>query len=94
MFGLFQKKDPNRCPISEENRIWLEKSFSFLLSIFDINKIKKKTILIPHHSDFPITYNGEVQSAIDTLKIVSRQIEVEFEEIELNFYDEGVSEIK
>jgi len=93
MFGLFDKKDPNRCPIADENRIWLEKSFSFLLEIFNKEKIKQRAILIPHHSNFPIKYNGESQTAIDTLKIVAKQMEVEFDEIELDFYDEGLTEI-
>src|ERR1700733_9658629 len=93
MFGLFDKKDPNRCPITEENRVWLESSFSLLLNIFDNEKIKQRAILIPHHSDFQIKYNGETQTAIETLKIVAKQMEVEFDEIELNFYDEGVREI-
>src|ERR1017187_6738927 len=93
MFGLFDKKDPNRCPVSDDNRMRLEKNFSLLMDIFDREKIKQKKILIPHHSIFPIKYNGDTQTAFDTLKIVAEQMEVEFDEIQLNFYDEGVDAI-
>ena len=93
LFELFNKKYPNRCPISHDNRIWLEKSFSLLLDIFDKEKIRHSKILIPGHSNFPIKYNGNTQTAFDTLKIVAGQMEVEFDEIQLNLYDEGVNAI-
>jgi len=93
MFGLFNKKDPNRCPVTEENRIWIETSFNFLLNTFDKQKIKEREILIPHHSHFPIRYNGSDQTAIDTLAIVAKQMEVNPDDIHLDFYSEGPSEI-
>jgi len=93
MFGLFSKKDPNRCPVPEENRLWLERSFSLLVNIFGKEKIKERNILFPHHSCFPIKYNGEAETATETLKIVAKQMEVEFDDIELNLYNQGLSEI-
>jgi hypothetical protein len=93
MFGLFDKQDPNRCPIPEDNRIWLENSFSMLLDMFGKELIKKRKIVIPHHSDFPIKYNGDEKTAIDTLQIVAKQMEVAIEDIHLDFYSEGTKEI-
>jgi hypothetical protein len=93
MFGLFGKKIPDKCPISEDNRIWLEKSFSLLLDIFDRQKIKQRKILVPHHSDFPIKYNGTDQNAFDTIKIVAAQMDVDFDDIQLDFYNDGVREL-
>jgi hypothetical protein len=93
LFELFNKKYSNRCPVSYDSRIWLEKSFSLLFDIFDKEKIKQKKILIPHHSSFPIKYNGNTQTAFDTLKIVAEQMEVEIDEIQLNVYDEGINSI-
>ena len=93
LFELFNKKYPSRCSISHDNRIWLEKSFSLLFDIFDREKIKLKKILIPHHSNFPIKYNGNTQTAFDTLKIVAEQMEVDIDEIQLSLYDEGANAI-
>jgi hypothetical protein len=93
MAGKFNRKTPNSCPVMEANRLWLEDSFLFLLKTFDAEKIKERKILIPHHSDFPIRYNGSEQTAIDTLKIVAAQMEVPFEEIHLDFYSHGPKEI-
>jgi len=93
MFGLFNKKDPDKCPVSEENRIWIEQSFSFLVNSFGEEKIRQRKILVPDHSHFPISYTGDPQTAFDTLKIVADQMEVAFDEIHLDFFDHGVQEI-
>ncbi|MEO8769645.1 MAG: hypothetical protein ABI402_06160 [Ferruginibacter sp.] len=93
MFGLFSKKDPNRCPVTEENRLWIESSFSLLVDLFGKENIMNRAVLVPHHSHFPIQYNGEDKTAIDTLKILAKQMEVEFDDIALNFYHEGLTEL-
>ncbi|GAB2842849.1 hypothetical protein [Ferruginibacter profundus] len=93
MFGFSKIKRPNTCPISEDNRIWLEKSFLLLLEFFGKAETQQRKILIPHHSCFPIKYNGNEKTAFDTLKIVASQMEVPIDEIQLDFYDENVKEI-
>jgi len=90
---LFERKISDKCPINEDNRIWLEKSFLLLLDIFDKEKIKQRKILIPHHSNFPIKYDGSDQTAFDTAKIVAEQMEVDFNEIQLDFYNDGVKQL-
>lgn len=93
MFRFSKIKRPDTCPILEDDRIWLEKSFLLLLDFFGKENTQQRKILIPHHSSFPIRYNGNEQTAIDTLKIVAAQMEVPFETIQLDFYDENVKEI-
>lgn len=93
MFGFSKIKRPNTCPISKDNRIWLEKSFLMLLDFFGKENTQRRKVLIPHHSCFPIKYNGTEQTAFDTLKIVASQMEVPFEEIQLDFYNENVTEL-
>ena len=93
MFGFFKIKRPNTCPIPEDNRIWLERSFLLLLDLFGKENTKQRKVLIPHHSDFPIKYNGDEQTAFETLKIVAGQMEVAYNEIHLDFYDERVKEV-
>ena len=93
MFGLFDKKDPNRCPVTEANRVWIENSFSSLGDFFGKESIINRAVLVPHHAHFPIQYNGEDSTAIETLMILAKQMEVEFDEIQLNFYNEGLTEL-
>ncbi len=93
MFGLFKKRDPNFCPVPEDVRLWIEDGVLFLLGIFNEEKIKNRKILTPHINDFPITFNSDEQTAFDVLKIVSKQMEVDVNEIELEFYEDGLTEI-
>ncbi|MEP6952182.1 MAG: hypothetical protein ABI863_23020 [Ginsengibacter sp.] len=93
MFKFVKIKRPNTCPVPEDNRIWLEKSFLLLLEFFGIENTQQRKILIPHHSDFPIKYNGDEETAFETLKIVAKQMEVSYDEIHLDFYNDRVEEI-
>lgn len=89
-YELFNNKFPNRCPVSHDNRIWLERSFSFLLDIFHKEKIRQREILIPGYANFPIQYTGDDETALGILKIVAEKMEVEFNKIRLNLYDGGI----
>jgi hypothetical protein len=93
MFG-FSKKDKNPlCPIPDERRQWLEHAFEWLTGEFGEQPIRRRRVLIPHHSDFPIRYNGDHQSAHESVAIVARQMEIDPGEIELLFYKEGVDQL-
>lgn len=93
MFGFSKKDKQPLCPIPDERREWLEHAFDWLVGAFGEAAIQQRRVLIPHHSDFPIRYNGEQQSALDTFEIIARQMEIDPAEIELLFYKEGVDEI-
>ncbi|MGG9964438.1 hypothetical protein [Ferruginibacter sp. SUN106] len=93
MFGFSKIKRPNTCPVAEDNRIWLENAFLLLLDFFGKENTRQRKILIPHHSCFPIRYNGDEQTAVETLKIIALQMEVPFEQIQLDFYNENAKEV-
>jgi len=93
MFGSSKIKRPNTCPIPEDNRVWLEKSFLLLLDLFGKENTLNRQVLIPHHTAFPIKYDGEERSAFDTLRIVAKQMEIPYEDIHLDFYNGTVKEI-
>lgn len=78
------------CPVSEQNRLWLEDAFGLLLDFFGQDLTRQRKVLIPHYDDFPIAYNGTEESTYETMKIIATQMEVPFESIELTFYDEGI----
>lgn len=81
------------CPVSEQNRLWLEDAFTLLLDFFGQDSTGQRKVLIPHYADFPVAYNGTEESAYETMKIVATQMEVPFESIELAFYDDGVQSL-
>jgi len=85
--------DPNGCPVEEDARIWLEKSFLFLLNLFGKDNTQKRTVLTPNSIDFPIRYDGSEESALQTLEIIANQMEVPIEQITLDFYDDTIRQI-
>jgi hypothetical protein len=92
--SMFSKKRKQpKCPIPEERREWLEYAFGWLVVAFGEQAIRSRRVLIPHYTDFPVRYNGELQSALDTIGIVARQMEIDPNEIELFIYTEGVREV-
>lgn len=92
MFGFFKKNDAE-CPVSEDTRVWLEEHVLWLTNIFGKEAIRNRKILVPESTDFPIEYDGKPQSAIETMKIVARQMEINPDDIHLEIYREGQGEI-
>jgi len=93
MFGLFSKKNSNECPIDLETRLWMENAFLFLATQFGQDHIATKPILCPTPQDFPITFDGSVDSLTKTAEIVARQMDLEIAEIHLELYDQNIQEI-
>jgi hypothetical protein len=92
MTQLFRKKN-NCCPIPEETRKWFDLAFLWFFDSFGKEKIETKRVLVPDYTDFPVKYTGGHDSAEETLKIVAHQMEICIDEINLEFYQEGVTEI-
>jgi len=80
---------PPISPIPDPDREWMENSFRWLLDAFGEEAIRNRKVLTPHHNDFPIRYNGETQTALDTLSIVAAQMEIDPESIHLEIYNQG-----
>jgi len=85
--------DKNACPVDEHTRIWLEKSFQTLLSIFGKENTRNRKVLTPERINFPVRYDGSERSAFETLKIIANQMEVPIERITLDFYDDHLRQI-
>jgi hypothetical protein len=88
-----KKIDDGECPVNGETREWLEGCFVWFIKTFRLEKIKKIKVLTPSPADFPIKYNGQNESAIDTMKIVANQMEINPDDIMLDIYTEGQTEL-
>lgn len=93
MFGFFKNKKP-QCPIPEDIRIWMEDAFIWLIKQFGEQKIIELKLLLPTDTDFPIHFNGTEEVAYKLLPIVAQQMDVDTNDIELNFYNEQLLEIE
>ena len=92
MFGLFKNTAPP-CPLKDDRRERVEKSLGRLVDLFGMNTLLQCRVLIPHHSDFPIRYDGHPQTARDTIDIIARQMDVDPEEITLHIYQEAIQTV-
>jgi len=93
MLSLFGKSQSHKCPVPEASQKWIETAFPFLVKLFGEEKIRHKKVLVPHHSDFPIHYDGGVDAARNTLDIVARQMDVTPDDVMLDIYTDGTRSI-
>jgi len=97
MFGFFKnKKDEDIegiCPVKEEKRLWLDEAFGWLIKAFDSDKIKNRSVFTPVTRYFPVKFNGEPEAALETMKIIAIQMEINADEIHLDIYKQGVREL-
>ncbi len=88
MFNFFKKKTV--CPVSEENRIWIEDSFLWLIKEFGINVIIDKQTLLPTPDFFPINFNNKQTLIEEVTKIVCNQMDIDFDKIHLCEYSDSI----
>jgi hypothetical protein len=93
MFGLFSKKQPE-CPIDTDTRLWMEQAFAWLVVEFGENNIRTKPILLPTAEHFPIQYDRSPESLSQTAAIIACQMEVNADEINIDFYNQSIQEFK
>jgi len=93
MLGLFKKDSAPQSPLKDDRRQWVESTFQWLTGAFGRQAILDRKVLVPHYSDFPIRYNGDPQTATDTLDIVSSQMEIAPANIDLNIYDDTINQL-
>jgi hypothetical protein len=92
MLSIF-KKAPPKSPLKDHRRQWVEETFRQLTNTFHPQAIIGRKVLLPHYSDFPIRYNGDPQTAIDTLDILASQMEIDPGDIELIIYDDTINQL-
>ncbi|HEY4336717.1 MAG TPA: hypothetical protein VGM89_12485 [Puia sp.] len=93
MFGIFKKESAPPSPLKDHRRQWVEEAFERLIKTFDSQAIIARKVLVPHYSDFPIRYNGDPQTATDTLGIVASQMDIALQEIRLTIYDDTINQL-
>lgn len=85
--------DKSSCPVDDDRRIWIEKSFQKLVDFFGEENILQRKVLVGEKYDFPIKFDGSERAALETMSIVARQMEVAANEISLDHYDETLQRI-
>lgn len=91
MFNIFKSK--NYEPLNYELRKYFENNLLWLNQEFPEPKVEQRRILLPTPQDFPITWNGERDTAYKALEIVCGNMGISSEEVELHFYKNASHEL-
>ena len=94
MFGLFSKNKVIQCTINLNTRLWMENSFLWMVAEFGKENIISKKTVTPTIEYFDIEYDGSIDSLIKTAKIIAQQMDVDFDSVNLEIYNESIQEIQ
>ncbi|MBD8387071.1 hypothetical protein [Dysgonomonas sp. BGC7] len=79
-------------PLDYEQRKYFENNILFLNGAFPEPPMDTRKVFTPSDKDFPIKWDDSEETAIRALKIVSENMQINFDDIELDFYTEGMTE--
>lgn len=83
----------NEYPINRDMRLWMESAYLWLVQEFGDLTLKNKKILLPDKQYFPVVYDGSMESLLQTASIVSQQMDIDLNEINIETYIEQTHEI-
>ena len=80
-------------PLDYESRKYFEYNLLWLKQEFPEPKIVDRKVLTPTSTDFPINWNNSTDNAYEALEIICRNMQIDSNEIELDFFFTGLVEI-
>lgn len=92
MFNLFKSKK-EFVPLNKEGREYFEKNMLWLEDEFPNPTIKNKKIFTPTQTDFPINWKDKNNCVNDVLKILTDSMQININDIEIDFFDNGIKEV-
>ena len=91
MFGIFRSKKYE--PLNYELRKWFENSLLWLEEEFPEPKVEDRKIFLPTADNMPFIWNNDEDSVQKALKMVAGCMAIPENELELDFYETGITEI-
>lgn len=89
--GLFGSKK-SKPSISENNRIWMGESFTWLFHQFNDTPLENRKVYLPLKEDFPVKFEDDPQTAEDVVRIVAGAMSIDFNKLKLHTYSNGIKE--
>ncbi|QDT94347.1 zinc metalloprotease [Gimesia algae] len=92
MFGWFRSKPV--CPVSAEEKAWIENRFSWLIGEFGMQRLTKGTLILPTTDFFPEEYHRTADEIQKIMDLVAEYMNVSPSILRLNFYEDFRPEIE
>jgi len=92
MFNIFNSGKKFE-PLNYEGRKYFEGNLLWLMEVFPERLIETGKILTPTPNDFPIKWNNSESNAVESLKIICSNMLLDFNSIEITFFENAPREI-
>lgn len=83
-----------KCPVSDEEKLWLEESSKWLVREFGIEYIRESPVILPNLDFFPDPFNGTEKDVEVLLKRICYYIDIEPRLLNLEFYRERINQTR
>jgi hypothetical protein len=91
MLGRFRSKPT--CPVSANDKAWIENRFSWLINEFGMQRLTKGIVILPTTQFFPTEYHRTKEEMQDIMYLVAEYMDVAPSLLRLNFYEDIRTEI-
>ena len=92
MLGWFRSKPT--CPVSEENKAWIENRFSWFVDEFGLERLKYSELIHPTTDFFPADYDYTAAGIWEIMNRVAKFMDVEPSLLRLEFYRHSLPDIE
>lgn len=82
------------CPVSNEDKAWIEDRFSWLIDEFGIQQLKKTELVLPTTDFFPAEYDYTEDGIGDIMNRIAKFMEVDPSLLHLEFYEHSLPQIE
>lgn len=89
----FLKSNKKYQPLDKDSRKYFENNLLWLIQEFPEPDIEDRKILSPSPEDFPINWTGSAENIAETLRIICDNMQLNPDEIEIDFFNNGIKEI-
>jgi hypothetical protein len=83
-----------KCPVSADEKLWIENSMLWLLDEFSEDTLRNAIVVLPTPEYFPDSYSGQEEDARALVRRVCGYMDVDFNRLELIFHPDDESELR
>lgn len=93
MFSKLFKSKKTYEPLDYSLRKYFENNILCLIDFFPEPTLDNRKVFLPSEDDIPINWNKSKTNVTEAMKIVSEAMQINPDEIEMDFYTEGMTEL-